>query len=178
MDKKPLRKEIAARIAAMSATQKSAESQKVAQKVASFGITGKKVFIYNALPDEVDTGKLIKTLAADNDVYLPVVDGEDMFLVKYGGKTVKGAFGISEPEGERLTAEDVAPDICVTPLRAFDGELNRLGRGKGYYDRFFAACDCEKIALAFDCQKTDKINADAHDVKMDVVVTASETYRK
>ena len=95
MDKKPLRKEIAARIAAMSATQKSAESQKVAQKVASFGITGKKVFIYNALPDEVDTGKLIKTLASDNDVYLPVVDGEDMFLARYGGKTVKGAFGIS-----------------------------------------------------------------------------------
>lgn len=178
MDKKSLRKQIAARIAAMSAQEKSAQSQKVAQKIASFGIKGKKVFIYNALPDEVDTGQLIKTLAADNELYLPVVVGEDMFLARYCERTVTGAFGISEPEGERLTAEDVAPDICVTPLRAFDCNMNRLGRGKGYYDRFFAVCDCEKIALAFDCQKIDEINADAHDVKMDVVVTASEIYRK
>lgn len=178
MDKKALRKSVAAKIAAMSAREKQSESAAVASKVNVLGITGKKVFIYNALPDEVDTTEIITRLAENNEVYLPVVEGDDMFLAGYCERTSKGAFGIYEPEGRRYTAAEIMPDICITPLRAFDNELNRLGRGKGYYDRFFAACDCEKIALAFDCQKTDKINADAHDVRMDAVVTASGIYRR
>lgn len=178
MDKRSLRRLIAAEIAAMSAREKESESAIVASKVNALGIKGKKVFIYNSLPDEVDTAEIIKRLAENNEIYLPVVDGDDMFLARYCERTQKGAYGISEPEGKRYSAAQIMPDICITPLRAFDKELNRLGRGKGYYDRFFAECDCEKIALAFDCQNTEKIDADAHDVKMDAVITASETYLK
>lgn len=178
MDKRSLRRQVAAKIAAMSARKKQSESALVASKVEALGITGKKVFIYNALPDEVGTAEIITRLAENNEVYLPVVDGGDMFLARYCEKTSKGAFGIYEPEGRRYAAAEIMPDICITPLRAFDKELNRLGRGKGYYDRFFAECGCEKIALAFDCQKTEKINADAHDVGMDFVITASEIYRR
>ena len=178
MDKKSLRKAAKARIEAMSADDKTRESAAVAAKIKTLGIRGNKVLIYNALPDEVDTRGIIAFLARDNDVYLPVVDGDDMYLARYDGSGREGAFGISEPTGERFTAREIMPDICITPLRAFDAALDRLGRGKGYYDRFFAVCDCEKIALAFNCQKFDEIETDAFDVKMDAVVTASETYRK
>lgn len=178
MDKKSLRKTAAARIAAMTADEKALESAAVAEKIKALGIKGKKVFIYNALPDEVGTSGIVAYLARENTVYLPVVDGDDMLLAKYDGSGREGAFGITEPTGERFTAREIMPDVCITPLRAFDAKLDRLGRGKGYYDRFFAVCDCDKIAIAFDCQKLDRIDADAHDVKMDAVVTASETYRK
>lgn len=178
MDKRSLRKTVSARIAAMTAEEKAAESAAVAEKVRDLGIEGKKVFIYNALPDEVGTSEITEFLAKNNILYLPVVDGEDMLLAKYDGSGRQGAFGISEPEGKRYTAAEIMPDVCITPLRAFDEELNRLGRGKGYYDRFFAVCDCIKIAVAFDCQKVGKIEADAHDVRQDVVITASGIYRK
>lgn len=178
MDKKSLRKAAKARIEAMSADDKTRESAAVAAKINALGIRGKKVLIYNALPDEVDTRDIIAFLSADNTVYLPVVDGDDMLLASYDGSGKEGAFGISEPTGKRFAAREIMPDVCITPLRAFDAALNRLGRGKGYYDRFFAVCDCEKIAIAFDCQKFDEIETDGFDVKMDAVVTASETYRK
>lgn len=178
MDKKSLRRQVAARIAAMTDEQRKAESAAVAEKVLRYGFEGKKIFVYNALPDEVDTALLIERLASGNDVYLPVVKGDDMLLAKYDGSSEKGAFGIYEPVGKRLLPAEVMPDVCITPLRAFDGDLNRLGRGKGYYDRFFEACDCLKIALAFECQKADAIGADAHDVRMDAVLTASENYGK
>ncbi len=178
MDKKSLRKSVSARIKAMTADEKKAESDKVAAKVLNLGLKGRKIFIYNALPDEVETKDLIAALAADNDIYLPVVDGEDMLLARYGEELSEGAYGIYEPDGKRYFAEEIAPDVCITPLRAFDAKLNRLGRGKGYYDRFFAAAECKKIAIAFDCQKADEIPTDAHDIKMDAVITASETYLK
>lgn len=178
MDKRQLRREVSARIAAMSAEEKAAESAAVAGKVLRLGIKGKKVFVYNALPDEADTSLLIKELAETNRVYLPVVDGDEMLLAEYDGSAKKGAFGIYEPDGKRYAAAEIMPDVCITPLRAFDGRLNRLGRGKGYYDRFFAACDCRKIALAFDCQKVESIPADEYDVRQDMVITASEIYGK
>lgn len=162
----------------MSAGEMARESAAVAAKIESLGICGKKVLVYNALPDEVDTREIVACLSADNDLYMPVVDGDDMLLAACDGSGKEGAFGISEPTGKRLAAREVMPDVCIVPLRAFDAQLNRLGRGKGYYDRFFAVCDCEKIAIAFDCQKFDEIEADERDVKMDAVVTASETYRK
>lgn len=178
MDKRSLRKEVSARIAAMTDREKARESAAVAEKIARLGLEDKKVFIYNSLSDEVDTSEAIKELAKNNEVYLPVVDGEKMYLARYDGSGRTGAYGITEPTGKRYSAKEISPDVCVTPLRAFDAELNRLGRGKGYYDRFFAECDCEKIAIAFDCQKVDALDTDAHDVKVDAVLTASGTYRK
>lgn len=178
MDKKSLRKAVKERIASMTDDEKRSESAAIAKKIESFSFKGKKIFIYNALPDEADTREIIGFLSKDNAVYLPVVDGDDMLLAKYGDKETEGAYGIYEPEGRRFSASKIMPDICITPLRAFDLNLNRLGRGKGYYDRFFCVCDCTKIALAFDCQLVDEIPTESNDVRVDTVVTATMTYGK
>ena len=53
---------------------------------------------------------------------------------------------------------------------AFDG-LNRLGHGKGYYDKYLSTHPCYTIGLAFDCQHIDGLQADAHDVPLDMIVT-------
>ena len=137
----------------------------------------RRPFVFMSAEGEPDTEALIGLfLAMEREVSVPRVRGDAMDAVRITPYTdfKRNRWGIYEPV-KGMTASEC--DLAVVPVVAFDG-LKRAGHGKGYYDRFFAACNCEKIALAFDCQKTDKINADAHDVKMDVVVTASKTYRK
>lgn len=68
---------------------------------------------------------------------LPVVNGDDMELKVYSGKECmhKGSYNIYEPQGETFT-DLVSIDAAIIPGVSFDRHGNRLGRGKGYYDRF------------------------------------------
>ena len=133
--------------------------------------------LYNALPDEVDLTEAAKLLGEDNELFYPAVVGDDMYAVPAGALHA-GAFGILEPQGARLTASEAALDIVVVPLRAFNAECMRLGRGRGYYDRFFQDAAPSKVAVAFDQQRVDSVPTEAHDVPVDVVVTPSEIYRR
>jgi 5-formyltetrahydrofolate cyclo-ligase len=100
----------------------------------------------------------------------------------------KGAFGIREPLPEvPLTADDF-PALVITPGLAFDRQGNRLGRGRGFYDRFFAALDTGTLpglpaglsftacGLCLELQITDAVPAESHDRKMDMIVTEKACY--
>ena len=136
----------------------------------------KTIVAYYSLPDEVDTHQFIDDLLADGKtVYLPrVVSDEDMVLCRYTGAESlrEGAFGIMEPVGEPMPADEVI-DVVLVPGMAFDGNCNRLGRGKGYYDRFLktlAAPRPQLIGVCFDFQKVESVPTESTDVKVDVVV--------
>ena len=132
------------------------------------------VLLYSALPDEVPTLPLLNRLTTEGKtVLLPrVVSDTDMELRRYTGPNdlEPGAFGIMEPTGELFTDHDLI-DVAVVPGMAFDREGHRLGRGKGYYDRFLAQLPhIYKIGICFPFQLVDKVPADAHDMLMDEVV--------
>ena len=77
-----------------------------------------------------------------------------------------------EPVGAQIPAGE-AIDVVLVPGMAFDGDGNRLGRGKGYYDRFLktlAAPRPQLIGVCFDFQKVDVVPTEPTDVKVDVVV--------
>ena len=60
--------------------------------------------------------------------------------------------------------------LCFVPVLAVDKHGNRLGKGKGYYDRFFAKFpNCKKVAVAFKEQVLDEIVTESHDIKMDKI---------
>ena len=62
--------------------------------------------------------------------------------------------------------------MAVTPMLAFDKDKNRMGKGKGYYDRFFASHNVKiKVGLAFSAQKAVSVYPESHDVPMDVIIT-------
>ena len=177
MTKAEIRAEIKRRIAALTEEQKREAAHIVASKLAALGWRGKRVMLYNALPDELDMAEAAKLLGEGNELFYPVVDGDDMYAAP-SGEMRRGAFGILEPEGGRMAAKEAALDMIVVPLRAFDAECMRIGRGKGYYDRFLEGSRALKVAVAFDQQRVDSVASEAHDVPMDAVVTPSEIYRR
>ena len=137
-------------------------------------ITANTLLLYYSLPDEPYTHTLIRHLAMQGKrILLPVVTSENtMILREYNGKQSlrKGHLGIMEPIGNEFTAYEEI-DAAVVPGVAFDTYGNRLGRGKGYYDRFLQPLPyIYKIGVCFDFQKLSHIPTDKNDVRMEEVL--------
>lgn len=134
----------------------------------------KTILAYYSLPDEVDTRQLLDDLVAEGKtVLLPkVIDDENMEIRRYTGRQdlEEGILHLMEPIGEPFTDyEDI--DIVVVPGLAFDAEGHRLGRGRGYYDRFLHRKNhpfC--IGICFDFQKVAEVPVDEYDIPVDEVV--------
>lgn len=134
----------------------------------------KTILAYYSLPDEVDTRQLLDNLVAEGKtVLLPkVIDDENMEIRRYTGRQdlEEGILHLMEPIGEPFTDyEDI--DIVVVPGLAFDAEGHRLGRGRGYYDRFLHRKNhpfC--VGICFDFQKVAEVPVDEYDIPVDEVV--------
>ena len=173
MTKQELRKMIRQRKQQHSVDESSAFINRL--KDNSHFLHAHTLLLYSALPDEVPTQTLIDELVAQGKtVLLPrVVSDTDMELRRYSGPAdlQQGAFGIMEPTGELFT-DYAAIDVAIIPGMAFDDEGHRLGRGKGYYDRFLAKLSPStyKIGLCFSWQLVDHVPTDEHDIPMDEVI--------
>ncbi|WP_288279421.1 5-formyltetrahydrofolate cyclo-ligase [uncultured Prevotella sp.] len=133
------------------------------------------VMAYWPLSDEVDIRPLVDQLAALGvSVVLPKVTGDEtMELRHYASREdlEEGAFHIMEPVGEPFIAFDLI-DFALVPGMAFDAAGHRLGRGKGYYDRFLSTHpDIYKIGVCFPFQRVTEVPSEAHDVVMDEVIS-------
>lgn len=132
------------------------------------------ILMFHSLPDEVDTHEVINLLAAQGKtVLLPIVTGKtDMMLRRYANPDDLhiGPFNIMEPIGEPFNDYDQI-ELAVIPGMAFDEEGHRLGRGRGYYDRFLPLLPhAYKLGLCFDFQKVEHVPTDANDITMDEVL--------
>ena len=82
-------------------------------------------------------------------------------------------FGTLEPKNSN---EEIIPDLIMVPLVAFDNQLNRIGYGKGYYDRILKKISKIKkktifLGIAYSFQKCRKIPVNKHDFKLDYIFT-------
>ena len=128
---------------------------------------------YWPLPDEVDIRPLIKHLVAEGcTVLLPkVLDDERMELRRYASEAdfAEGAFHIMEPVGEPYNEDDQI-QVALVPGMAFDAAGHRLGRGRGYYDRFLTAHPhLHTIGVCFPFQRVAEVPTEEHDVCMNEV---------
>lgn len=123
--------------------------------------TAKKVFCYESLPSEVSTVGIIARASEFAKIYVPEVDGANMFLR-------------SLVSGE---TDNIDCDVTIVPLIAFDETLFRIGFGGGYYDRFLATHTSRSIGIAFDEQQCDIFEHDAYDVPLDTIVTPTRILR-
>ncbi len=133
------------------------------------------VMCYWPLPDEVDIRPLINRLVAKGTtVLLPkVTDDVTMTLHRYTSSEdlAEGAFHIMEPTGKPFTDWQQIDTILV-PGVAFDAAGHRLGRGRGYYDRFLATCrQARKVGVCFPFQRVKEVPVEEHDVRMDDIIS-------
>jgi len=132
-----------------------------------------RIMLYYALPDEVQTQALIEKWKYKKQIFLPVVKGENMYAVELKKDSIlsKGSFNIMEPQNEPYNG---VFDLIVVPGVAFDKNGNRLGRGKGYYDRFLKDyADIMTIGLCFDFQLVPQVSTESTDIPIKKVITIS-----
>lgn len=141
---------------------------------------------YWPLGDEIDCRPLLAALKSTGaQVALPVVAGQGQVLIfriwTPGDALDQGPFGTAHPG---IRAPIVVPRVLFVPLIAFDAAGNRLGYGAGYYDRTIAAFRrgamnqegaITAIGLAYDEQEVDAVPAEAHDQRLDAVMTDRRT---
>ncbi len=138
------------------------------------------VALYWPIGDEMDCLGIIERLQkADHQVCLPCIEDKDRPLIfrEFTGEEnmVLAVFGTSEPD---KNAKILQPGLIVLPLLGFDKKGNRLGYGKGFYDRTIAAMTKksepkkpELCGLAFSVQEFKEIPTNAHDVPLTRIVT-------
>ena len=140
------------------------------------------VMAYMDFRNEVPTGPIIEMIRnSGKKLFLPLTD-KNFSLVPYlipkekalTDCLIVSAFGISEPDPDLCSEGDPASiDLIIIPGSVFDQYENRMGYGKGCYDRFLASLTPKafKLALAYDFQVLPCIPADLTDVKMDKILT-------
>lgn len=135
----------------------------------------KTIGLFAGLKNEVQTKDLFEAAKKrGKTLFFPKVEGTSMKFYKtdFWNHLQSGTFSILEPQG---TGGFGNPDLILVPGLAFDRKKNRLGRGKGFYDRYFQAHpNTQKMGLCFSLQLLSHIEKQAHDVAMDHVITEQE----
>ena len=177
--KKELRKHIASlKTQLCTSTMRKLQSAKILAALEAHPAfrAANTILLYHSLGDEVDTHTFIKKWSSEKRILLPVVVGDDLELRIYTGPDdmTTGSYGIEEPTGEVFT-DYAAIDFIAVPGVAFDRKGNRLGRGKGYYDRLLpripSAC---KGGICFPFQLVEEVPAESFDIRMDIIITTNE----
>ena len=132
------------------------------------------ILCYWSLPDELPTHESVNQwLACGKSIYLPRVKGDDLEIVPYYGDDSlddNNKFHIGEPIGEGVNPSCL--ELIIVPAVALDGQRNRLGRGKGFYDRLLSQVNCPTIGVACDFQLVEHVPVEPHDHPLDCVVTS------
>lgn len=143
------------------------------------------VLIYVSTGSEADTTELIKKCFEDKkNVYVPKVYGKEMRFISIGSldELTPGYYGIMEPVSDEPVWEKGSRDtyndsLCIMPGLAFDRKFNRIGYGGGFYDKFLEKAQVYKMAVCYDCQIVECIDAQDTDIKPDMIVTDMEVIK-
>jgi 5-formyltetrahydrofolate cyclo-ligase len=183
IDKQKIRKQLIADRQAILPETASAASASITKYILETIPDGVAVAGYCAMHGEVDvSGALEQLYARGNNVVLPVVSEEKIlkFLTWSPESTlIGGKFGVSCPQPH---LPEIAPDVVIAPMVAFDAGGNRLGYGGGYYDATIKYLrmrnkDLNIIGVAYAMQRVENLPIHAGDQKMDMVVTEKGVIR-
>lgn len=172
MDKDMLRAEMKAKRKAFG--NKEGASKEIFSHLteSDFYKKSKNICIYMASFGEVKTEPILSRAHADKKTVCVPVSGNafSLRLSLTDGEFTKGLYGIPEPEHPRFV-DFSFPELIIVPGLAFSEKGDRLGFGKGYYDRFLSEAPGFKVGLCYGFQLLPSIPSEPHDIKMDAVIT-------
>lgn len=180
MNKDDIRRRVKARKSLLTEIERSDSARDVfsrLEKLAAFAMSD-HILIYNSLPDELSTREFIDRWKEKKKFYLPRVNGIDLDILPFDRHKMHiGAFRIEEPTGTDISDPQLI-ELIIVPAIAYDRNGNRIGRGKGYYDRLLNRTKALRIGVAYDFQIVDEFDVEPHDIPVDIVITESTVYRR
>ena len=108
-------------------------------------------------------------VATGRELLLPRVVGGTLEFAS--GDLRQGSFGISEPDGKTRNLSEL--ELVLVPALAVDAAGNRLGKGRGYYDRVLGDIRCPKFAVIFDAEFFDQLPQESHDQRVSGAISPS-----
>lgn len=172
MTKEEIRRRVRARKQMIDQSERLAAAQRVFDTVRSMAafMVARRVLLYHSLPDELSTHLFFENSPGDKTYYLPRVNGLDLEILPYERSRMHlGSFRIEEPDGDdTVDIDDI--DLVIVPAVAYDRHGNRVGRGKGYYDRLLSRSRATTIGICYDFQLFDEFDTDEFDIPVDYVV--------
>ena len=181
-EKRRLRRSLSQERRAVPAVEAARVAERIAARLLDEPVVRRagRIALYAALPDEVPSRPFFDALATlHKTLLLPRAQGESglAFAVASDWSALQpGRYGVLEPPASALTIEPEEGDLVLVPGVAFDRAGNRLGRGKGCYDRTFPPDALRApllMGVAYELQLVDCVPHAARDRRMDAVVTES-----
>jgi len=179
--KQQARASIAERMAKMDKDARASESRSICRRIRE-ELPGEHLLIcaFYPMPTEVNLLSLLGELIKEgHTIALPHKEGRAFAfrIVKSLDELVSGPFGVPEPHDNDPLAELHKIDLVLLPGRGFDMLGNRLGRGNGGFDSFLTALRKANLraqawGVCYDCQMLRTVPMEAHDEKVDAIVTA------
>jgi len=182
--KSDLRAKIRAQLEKISPAVRAVESIELRERLQAQIPSAHTILFFAPLPDELDVWPMLElALASGTNCALPFFDAEKK---SYGAKLLKnlatdlvtGKFGVREPAAgcEEISLNQF--DLVLVPGLAFDLSGNRLGRGKGFYDRILSEASGIKCGVCHNFQLLEKIPVEEHDAKVDFIFTPARGVRR
>ena len=182
MTKNELRREMKRRNLSLTAGERAKKSRRIFSRVERLPAfaAARTVAFFCALGDEPETlPALERWRGLGKRIVVPRVEGERMAFFEYISETLcAGAFGICEPGAGAGLCSPAEIDFVVVPGTAFSPQGARMGRGRGYYDRYLSQREFRgvKVGVCYAHQLVETLPVEPHDVAMDCAVTECATY--
>lgn len=172
-----LRQTIRAALERISPAVRAVESIELCERLKTQMPSAHTILFFAPLPDELDIWPVLElSLALGTTCALPFFDAAKN---SYGVREIKklatdivtGKFGVREPAAHCGEIPPDKFDLMLVPGMAFDLRGNRLGRGRGFYDRLLQSISGVKCGIGYDLQLQESIPTEPHDARVDFILT-------
>jgi len=177
--KNKLRKELLEKREKLSKEEVAEKSKQIKERLFELREFKKAstVLFYVSYDNEVNTHEMIKEcISTGKNIAVPITNKKDRSLelskLEKWDDLTSGSYGILEPKKEKIKEIEINEiDLIIVPGVGFDKNGNRIGHGKGYYDKLLKNSKASSIALAFEFQILERIPAEKRDVPIDKIIT-------
>lgn len=182
-DKKKMRDAVLLSRDAMSPAARTSASRAILEKISAMPQyeKAKVVLTYMGFGTEIDTRPFFERIIADGKIaVLPRVDRATQTLILHSARGMSelltSKYGILEPGTDAPIVAVTNVDFVLMPGVAFDRNGNRLGYGRGYYDKLMSTANpaLMRVAAGFSCQIVGSVPVGPHDKKVDCIITENE----
>ena len=176
--KEKLRKEIKEKRKKQTKEEQRKKSKEIKEKL--FNLKeykeSKTVLFYVSYNGEVFTHEMIKEALKNKKVIVPISNTETQTLclsiLDSWDDLETGSYEILEPKKDCIKEVSIDQiDLVIVPGVAFDIYGNRMGHGKGYYDKLLGKTKTTSVGLCFELQIVEKIPTESHDKPVDIIIT-------